>query len=227
MNRNMRKWFGGAFGASGGIMYVFGAIFLSGVRERLFGEGNLWTGMTLAGIFLLAVSAASILIGRAVFGDGGHGKSRTAVAIALALIPAEKLLLFLLRCYIARASDLTGRIAEIFVRNTGFLEAVLAIATLAIGIFFAATRRTSEYGEKSPDGAESQARAGLLGMLGMAGYDICDVIITSYDGVKTAILVFESEEAWNDAVERGIDREIVDACKGTLPDYDFRFEAKA
>ena len=61
----------------------------------------------------------------------------------------------------------------------------------------------------------------------MAGYDICDVIITSYDGVKTAILVFESEEAWNDAVERGIDREIVAACKGTLPDYDFRFEAKA
>ncbi len=223
-----RKIFGAISGVIGIVFYIAALAALRlGPQELLaIRDGSHKSGAVFTGIGLLILSLSLILIGRLLFGNGGHKRSRTAAAFALAALPLEKLLLFGLRWYVVCMSELSGKIAQIFVRNTGVLEGILMVGTLVGGLLAVLSRRASEYGDNIPGKAETQLKSGFLGMLGMAGYDICDVILTSYDGVKTAILVFESDAAWKDAVERGIDQEIVAACKKVEPGYAYTFEAK-
>lgn len=229
ISKSLRKIVAVISGAVAVIGYITACVTLSGLSSDDLiaiyagrrSPSAIWTG-----IGILILSAVLILLGRSLFGGDGHGKSRSALAITLATIPVQKLLLFGLKYYILCASDLTKKIAEMFVHNTGILEVVLALLSLGIGLFVAVTKRAVEYGEKPLSEAENNVKAGLLGMLGVAGYDIVDVILTSYDDQKTAILIFESDDAWKKAIEKGYDQEILAACRSAEPDYDYRFEAR-
>lgn len=217
----LRKVIAALIGAAGLILYILTSPSIESGNSSLF-----QIPAVILDVVLLILSAGMILSGRALFGSDGHRESRNALAITLATLPIQKLLLFGLKYYVGNVSELSPNISKMFVHNTGVLQVVLALFSLGVGIFTAVTKRAVEYSDRPLGKAESSAKAGLLGMLGMAGYDICDVILTSYDGQKTAILIFESEEAWNLAVEKGYDQEILAACRSAEPDYEYRFEAK-
>lgn len=227
---NLRKISGVLAGVAAIILYILGFSTLSGISQdqmRAIHAGNGSATPFLLGAVYLILASALFLVGRVLFGADGHPKSRTAAAITLATLPIQKLLLTGLKYYITCFSDLSKKISEMFVHNTGFLEIVLIVLSLGVGVFAAASKRVGEYGTRSDSKVESNVKAGLLGMLGMQGYDIADVILTTYDGQKTAILIFESEAAWDLAIEKGYDQEILAACQAAEPDYDYRFEYKS
>ncbi len=226
----LRKCFGVLLGLCAAALYVRGFFALSGITQdqmRAIHAGSGSLTPILLDAFLLILASGLFLVGRVLFGSDGHTKSRNAAAITLATLPIQKLLLTGLKYYVTCLTDLSKKISEMFVRNTGFLEIVLIVLSLAIGGFAAASKRVGEYGTRSDSAAESNVKAGLLGMLGMQGYDIADVILTTYDGKKTAILVFEDEAAWDLAIEKGYDQKILAACQSAEPGYDYRFEYKS
>lgn len=243
MNQTLRKLLSALIGAAAIVSFFAGAVTLGSISSDgllilrdgyrpvpgVIREGPLPGDVLQSGLILLALCLVLLIAGRAVLGGGDHKKSRNRMTLVFALLPAEVAAFFGLRYYVKCFSSLSSeRMKEIFLNNSRILEVVVLILTLAIGLFAALSARSGEVSgaKESLKRDENRIKAGLMGALNAGGYDICDLIVTRYDGKKVIILLFDSQEAWDHAVEKGYDEEIRTACIRMEPDYEYRFEAR-
>lgn len=192
-------------------------------------EGLLPGKLLLYGMILLALCLGLILAVRLVMGGGDHKKSRNRMTLIFALLPTEGAAFFGLRYYVKCLSSISSdRMKDVFINNSVILEVVVMILTVAVGLFASMSARSGEISsaQERLSKDESRIKAGLMGALNAGGYDICDLIVTQYDGKKVIILIFDSQEAWDLAVEKGYDEEIRSSCSRMEPDYEYRFEAR-
>lgn len=101
----------------------------------------------------LAVSAVFGLASILLFSAGApiafgkrHRRSSRAMAISLALLPIERAAMLALRYYVYCLSSVSSKaIRERFVANSGTLEWIVILLTLALGAIAFASRHTKEY----------------------------------------------------------------------------------
>lgn len=243
MNQTVRKLLTAIFYGAATVSFFAGVVTLGRISSRgllILRDGydplpgEIWEGplpMTLLqkGMILLALCLGLILSARLMMSKGNHTKSRNRLTLTLALLPTEAAAFFGLRYYVKCLSSLSSdRMKEVFLNNSVILEVVMMILTLSIGLIAVLSARSGEGigSQKALSKDETRIKAGLMGALNAGGYDICDLILTQYDGKKVAILIFDSQEAFDLAVEKGYDEEIRAACRRMEPEYEYRFEAR-
>lgn len=178
------------------------------------------------GLGMLVLSAILVLSVKLV-GFSEKRKSVNRVALSLACLSiVEAGMLGMRVLVVARMGTNSPKTAEIFVNNSMILEIILLILTLVIGAIAAASAGYREIPpiRQKASKENSRIRAGLLGALNAAGYDIADLILTKYDDMKVIILFFTSEEDFDLAIERDQLREIEALCHSLEPGYEVRFE---
>lgn len=100
----------------------------------------------IASAILGGISCLLFLVGAPTAFGRRHGRSSRAAAMSLALLPIERAAMLWVRYYVYCLSSVSSRaIKERFVANSGTLEVILIVMTLALGAIAFASRHAKEY----------------------------------------------------------------------------------
>ncbi len=170
---------------------------------------------------LLAIPCAVLSM---IFISGrGHRGSVAAGAVTLSLIPLWRLFSIFIRWQVfCRSSIGSEGIRERFVKNSFSLEVIVILLIVGIGAVAFFSRRASEYGDSlKVGGKQGKKRERTLAGLSAKGYLVSDLILTVYDGRKTAIAIYAREEDYESDLKN---RTLTGEMKNLLPEYDIQVE---
>jgi hypothetical protein len=199
---------------------------------KLFKSGGIISDASKRKLIFAALSAlfaaVSATLSMIFISGRGHRPSVTAGAVALSLIPVWRLISIAMRIYMFCGSSIGSEgIRERFVKNSGALEVIglLLIAVIGAVAFF--SRRANEYGDDlRPGGTLDKKRERTLAALTAKGYRLTGLILTVYDGEKTAIAIYKDDADY--AADEGKCGNPADALaeemKTLLPGYAVEIE---
>ena len=176
--------------------YASSSVMTGSVFRRLAAGGRL-NARERADIMRAAIcgllSVAAVFPGVLGLCGRTHLRSALSGAISLALLPIERAVMLALRYYVyCRSSISSSAIRERFVGNSYTLEAVVLTLTLLFGMLAFFSKRATEYDGRAGSTAKSdRLRMKALEAVNRAGFDVADIVLTSYDGEKTAVIIFD------------------------------------
>ena len=106
--------------------------------------------------------------------------------------------------------------------NSYTLEAVLLALTLLFGLLAFFSKRASEYdGRAGVTSKSEKLRMNALEAANRAGFDVSDIVLTSYDGEKTAVIIFDEGRVPTDGEAVG---RLFGILSSVLPGYTPRID---
>lgn len=208
------------------VAYASSSVMTGSVFRRLAAGGRLHdyeSADLLRAAICGVLSVAAVFPGVLGLCGRTHLRSALSGAISLALLPIERAVMLALRYYVyCRSSISSSAIRERFVSNSYTLEAVLLALTLLFGLLAFFSKRASEY--DGPAGVMSKSnklRMRALEAANRAGFDVSDIVLTSYDGEKTAVIIFDEGRVPTDGEAVG---RLFGILSSVLPGYTPRID---